>query len=61
MKKLWKQVRGQKAWKQMREWKQVEDKPQGLLYLEQSSKAFSILFLPTMTVRIRIGNALEFC
>ena len=26
MKKLWKQVKGQKAWKQIREWKQVEDR-----------------------------------
>ena len=30
MKKLWKQGRGQKAQKQMREWKQVEDGTQGL-------------------------------
>ena len=33
----------------MREWKQVEDKPQGLLYLEQSSKAFLDLSLPILT------------
>ena len=45
MKKLWKQVRGQKACKQMREWKQVEDRTQGLLYLEQNSKAFAIPIL----------------
>ena len=34
MKKLWKQVRGQKVWKQ------IEHRAQGLLYLEQNSKAF---------------------
>ena len=33
-KKYGKQVRGQKAWKQIREWKQVEDEAQGSLYLE---------------------------
>ena len=42
MKKLWKQGRGQKARKQMREWKQAEDRAQGLLYLEHNSKAFAI-------------------
>ena len=45
MKKLWKQVRSQKVWKQMREWKQVEDRAQSLLYLEQNSKAFAIPIL----------------
>ena len=43
-----------KSWKQMREWKQVEDRAQGLLYLEQNSKALD-------AVRIGIANALEFC
>ena len=32
--KLWKQIRGQKVQKQIREWKQVKDGTQGLLYLE---------------------------
>ena len=45
VKKLWKQGRGQKAQKQMREWKQVEDAVQGLLYLEQNFKAFAIPIL----------------
>ena len=39
MKKLWKQVRGKKTWKQ------VENRAQGLLYLEQNSKAFAIPIL----------------
>ena len=29
----------------MREWKQVEDRAQGLLYLEQNSKTFAIHIL----------------
>ena len=45
MKKLCKQVRGQKVWKQIREWKHVEHRAQGLLYLEQNSKAFAIPIL----------------
>ena len=45
MKKLWKQGRGQKARKEMREWKQVEDRTQDLLYLKQNSKAFAIPIL----------------
>ena len=45
MEKIWKQVRGQKAQKQMRERKQAEDRAQGLLYLEQNSKAFAIPIL----------------
>ena len=45
MKLLWKHGRGQKTRKQMREWKQVEDIAQGLLYLEQNSKAFAISIL----------------
>ena len=43
--KLWKQGRGQKARKQMREWKLVEDRAQDLLYLIQNSKAFAIPIL----------------
>ena len=34
-----------KAWKQMKEWKQVEYRVQGLLYLKQNSKAFAIPIL----------------
>ena len=34
-----------KLWKQMREWKQVEDRAQGALYLEQIFKTFAILIL----------------
>ena len=45
MKKLWKQGRGQKARKQMREWKQVEDRAQSLLYPEQNYKTFAIRIL----------------
>ena len=49
MKKLWKQVRVQKLWKRIREWKHVEHTAQGLLYLEQISKAFAI---PILTARL---------
>ena len=47
MKKLWKQVRAQKPWKRIREWKQVEHRAQSLLYLEQNSKVFAI---PILTI-----------
>ena len=34
-----------KAWKQIKEWKQVEHRAQCLLYLKQNSKAFAIPIL----------------
>ena len=34
-----------KVWKQIREWKEVEDGAQGLLYIERNSKAFAIPIL----------------
>ena len=39
-----------KAWKQMREQKQAEDRVQGLLYLEQNSKAFAFHILTASTL-----------
>ena len=39
----------------MREWKQDEDRAQGLLYLEQNSKAFAI---PILCVSPSLSGAL---
>ena len=66
MKKSWKKLELTKVWKQVREWKQVQDRAQDLLCRTKfNSKAFVIPILTALinyykpdVVRIGIANAL---